>query len=213
VLTNIPKFRKAKGMSQVQLAERLGMHVTNLNRIEKGKASPDMARLQQIARELAVSVSDLVSETPAPANPVRNVVVKGFVQAGSWAETWEWHDEDRYTVPVPTDDALEPFTLYGAVTRGPSMNLRYPEGTVLIFTDVVETGEEIQIGRRYVVERERADGLREATVKKLWRDEAGKYWLVPESDDPRFQESIPINGGEDDTVRIVGRVRFAVSRE
>ncbi|TIP13192.1 S24 family peptidase [Mesorhizobium sp.] len=144
---------------------------------------------------------------------VRRVRVTGFVQAGHWAETWEWPEEDTYTVPVPDDPAFRPYLLHAAEARGPSMNRRYPEGTILVFTDVIETGASLELGRRYIVERERADGLREATVKTLWRDEAGKIWLLPESEDPRFQEPIPIDGNEDDTVRVVGRVRFAVSRE
>lgn len=143
----------------------------------------------------------------------RIVHVKGFVQAGHWAETWEWDEDDQYSVPVPFDESLSPYTLYGAETRGPSMDKRYPEGTVLIFTDAIETHEDVKIGSRYIVERERPDGMREATVKTLWRDEAGKLWLLPESNDPRFQEPIPVEGGTDDTIRIVGRVRYAVSRE
>lgn len=143
----------------------------------------------------------------------RMVYVKGYVQAGEWAETWEWGDDEVYSVPVPDDPALRPFELHAAETRGPSMNKRYPEKTVLVFTDLIETGAHLELGRRYIVERERADGMREATVKTLWRDEAGKVWLLPESTDPRYQEPIPIDGGEDDTVRVVGRVVYAVSRE
>lgn len=93
------------------------------------------------------------------------------------------------------------------------MNKRYPDGTVLVFTDALERPEDLIAGKRYIVERERADGLREATVKKLWQDEYGAMWLLPESDDPRFQEAIPINGEDGDMVRILGRVRFSVTRE
>jgi transcriptional regulator with XRE-family HTH domain len=211
VQTNIAKIREAKGLSQVELAERLGIHVTNLNKIERGKSSPDLVRLQQIAKELRVSVADLVSDgEPAKGRQVR---VRGYVQAGHWAESWEFPEEEQYEVPVPDDEYLAPYKLYAAETRGPSMNKRYPEGTIVVFTDAIETHEEIQIGKRYVVERQRADGLREATVKTLWRDESGKFWLVPESDDPRYQESIPVEGAEEDTVRIIGRVRYAVTRE
>ncbi|RWH31641.1 MAG: helix-turn-helix domain-containing protein [Mesorhizobium sp.] len=210
-MTNIAKIRDAKGMSQGELADRLGIHVTNLNKIERGKSSPPMSRYQQIADELGVTVTELFADSPALGT--RSVAVTGFVQAGYWAETWEWATDDQYTVAVPDDPPLRAFRLHAAETRGPSMNKRYPEKTVLVFTDLIETHEQIEIDKRYIVERERADGLREATVKKLWRDDSGKLWLVPESDDPRFQESIPLEGGEDDTIRIVGRVRYAVSRE
>ncbi len=93
------------------------------------------------------------------------------------------------------------------------MNKRYPEGTVLVFTDAMERPEDLVPGKRYLIERERADGLREATVKKLWQDEHGALWLVPESDDPRFQEAIALDGSDGDTIRILGRVKYAVTRE
>ncbi|WP_281407697.1 XRE family transcriptional regulator [Mesorhizobium sp. B2-4-6] len=211
MITNIAKIREAKGLSQGELADMLDMHVTNLNKIERGKSSPSMARFEQIAAKLGVSVSDLFAEIPAMGT--RLVTVKGFVQAGHWAETWEWSDDDQYQVPIEDDPALRPFQLHAAETRGPSMNKRYPEKTVLVFTDIIETGAALELGKRYIVERERADGLREATVKTLWRDEAGKIWLLPESDDPRFQEPFPIEGGEDDTVRVIGRVVGSWSRE
>lgn len=185
--------------------------MTNLNKIERGKSSPSMARFEQIAEELGVSVSELFVDSPALGT--RLVTVSGFVQAGYWAETWEWATDDQYTVAVPDDAPLRPFKLHAAEARGPSMNKRYPEKTVLVFTDLIETGAQLELGKRYIVERERADGMREATVKTLWRDETGKIWLLPESDDPRFQEPIPIDGGEDDTVRVVGRVVYAVSKE
>ncbi|WP_245492213.1 LexA family transcriptional regulator [Mesorhizobium sp. M4A.F.Ca.ET.020.02.1.1] len=211
MITNIAKIRDAKGLSQSELADRLGMHVTNLNKIERGKSSPAMARYEQIAAELGVSVAQLFAESPDLGT--RSVTVKGFVQAGHWAETWEWGDDDQYQVPIEDDPALRPFMLHAAETRGPSMNKRYPERTVLVFTDIIETGAALELGKRYIVERERADGMREATVKTLWRDDAGKIWLLPESDDPRFQQPIPIEGNEDDTVRVIGRVVGSWSRE
>ena len=61
---NIANVRKSKGLTQRQLAERLGIHITNLNRIERGKSVPDLARLDQIATVLEVPVSDLITESP-----------------------------------------------------------------------------------------------------------------------------------------------------
>jgi transcriptional regulator with XRE-family HTH domain len=204
----IRELREAQGLSQEALGAKIGVHWQTVLRAESGKTALGTTKLRYYAEALGVEPDELLQKDEG-----RMVTVKGFVQAGAWAETWEWHEDEHYTVPVPDDPALRHFTLHAAETRGPSMNRRYPEGTVLVFTDVIETQSDIQIGKRYIVERERADGMREATVKTLWRDDAGKVWLLPESDDPLFQEPIPIEGGENDTVRIVGRVRFAVSRE
>jgi phage repressor protein C with HTH and peptisase S24 domain len=93
------------------------------------------------------------------------------------------------------------------------MNKRYPEGSALIFTSIYETRETPQVGKRYIVETERPDGLREATVKTLWQDETGEHWLLPESTDPRYQQPIKLSDGDGNIVRIVGRVVFSVQRE
>lgn len=151
---------------------------------------------------------------PDGAQKTRDVKVAAHVQAGDWAETWEWPDDDKYSVSVPYDPALRDFTLYGAETRGPSMNRRWAEGTIVIFTAAAETLESPAPGKRYVVERRRPGGEAEHTVKLLHRDGDGKLWLVPESDDPRFQAPIPVdNGIEDEEIRIIGRVWYSVNRE
>jgi len=204
----IREKREELKLSQADLAELVGVHWQSVHRAESGKTTLSTKKKAMYARALSTDVSSLFD-----AETFRTVRVRGYVQAGHWAETWEFADEDQYDVPIPNEAAFAQFSLYGAELRGPSMNKRYSEGAVVIFTDAIETHEDLILGKRYVVERQRADGLREATVKTLWRDENGTVWLLPESTDPRFQEPIPIEGGEDDTVRVVGRVRYAVSRE
>lgn len=154
------------------------------------------------------------SDNDAPAG-LRRIKVAAHIQAGFWAESWEWDEDEQYSVYIPDDPELRPFRLYAAETRGPSMNKRYPERTVLIFTNVQETMEPAIAGKRYIVERRRAGGEAEHTVKLLHIDEDGKHWLLPESDDPRFQTAISIEEGteDEDTVIIIGRVHYAVAKE
>lgn len=204
----IKEFREAKGLSQADLAEILDIHWQSVHRAEAAKTTLNDRKRKSYADALGVSVDELFEQ-----QHYRTVRVKGYVQAGHWAETWELHEDDQYDVPLPNDPEFEGLTLHAAELRGPSMNKRWPEGTALIFADAIQSGEDFIIGKRYIIERQRTDGLREATVKKLWRDDEGKLWLLPESTDPRFQEPISVEGNEDDTIRIVGRVRYAVSRE
>jgi len=143
----------------------------------------------------------------------RRVRVRGYVQAGHWSESTELPEDDQFDVPIPDDIAFSGYPLHAAITRGPSMNKRYPEGTVIVFTHALETMEQIEPGNRYVVERIAADGTIETTVKLLWEDENNHLWLLPESTDPRFQEPIAIEGNEHDTIRIIGKVRYAVITE
>ncbi|WP_204339794.1 S24 family peptidase [Rhizobium leguminosarum] len=155
---------------------------------------------------------------PGETNDVaglRRVTVAAHIQAGVFEETWEWDDQSQYPVYIPDDPEYRPFTLFAGETKGPSMNRRYPERTVLVFTNVEETQEAPIPGKRYIVERRRSSGEAEHTVKLLHVDQDGKFWLVPESDDPRYQAPISVEDGtaDEDTVAILGRVVYAVSRE
>lgn len=206
---NIKRIRQQLGISQHELADRMGVTWQTISNVERGVTGLSSKKLDAYAAALGVEPQDLI----AADDGARRVPVIGHVQAGHFAESWEFHEADQFDVPVPNDARFRRFKLQGVEVRGPSMNRRYPEGTVLVFTDAVETGEDVTVGKRYIIERERADGLREATVKLLWRDNEGRHWLLPESDDPRFQEPIPMEGADGDTIRIVGRVRYSVARE
>lgn len=58
----IRKFRKAKGMSQEQLAEAVNISVTHLSHIETGNTKLSLPVLVDLARVLEVQTDDLLSE-------------------------------------------------------------------------------------------------------------------------------------------------------
>lgn len=208
-MSRLKELRKSRGLTQQSVADALGLHITNYNRLENGKTKLDQERIVALARILKCDPLELVSNTPG----VRIVKVRQHVQAGSWSESSLWPEDDWYDVAVPDDPTWRPIELHAAETRGPSMNRRYPEGSALIFASMYDTEESLQPGRRYIVEHERPDGLYESTVKTLWKDDAGEFWLLPESDDPRFQAPLPLHGVDGSTIRIVGRVLYSVQRE
>lgn len=208
-MLRIKDIREQRDLTQAQVADKLGIHLTNYNKLENGKSEVTLARLDQIAKILNVAAADLISNH----GNVRTVRVRQHVQAGTWAESFLWEEDDCYDVIVPDDADYRDFTLYGAETLGPSMNRRYPERSALIYTSIIETGEKPEPGKRYIIERERPDGMREATVKTLFQDDTGKLWLIPESTDPRHQTPIDLSQDDGDIVRIVGRVIFSVQRE
>lgn len=201
----------------ISLAAGLGPNFIGQMRGSKTAApkNPGLNHVRKIVAALNVPLSSIVGgeEDKAPIG-LRRVVVKAHVQAGDWAETWEWEDDDAYDVYVPDLPELRGFRLYAAETRGPSMNRRWAEKTVVVFTNVEETLEAPIAGKRYIVERQRPGGVAEHTVKLLHQDGEGKFWLMPESDDPRFQTPISIDDGiSDETVAVIGRVHFSVARE
>ena len=62
----IRKYRKVHGMSQEQLAEKIGISVTHMSHIETGNTKLSLQVFVDIARALDISADDLLSEsTPA----------------------------------------------------------------------------------------------------------------------------------------------------
>lgn len=208
-MMRLKQIRKSRGLTQAEVAAAMGLDLGNYNKLENGHTELTLSKMQQLARILHCEPADFISDRSG----VRFVLVRQKVEAGAWSESLEWDPEDWYEVAVPDDDQYKNLNLYGAETSGPSMNKRYPEGSALIYTSIIETGESPQVGKRYIVETERPDGLREATVKTLWKDEAGKKWLLPESTDPRHQQPIDLSDGDGSIVRIVGRIVYSVQRE
>lgn len=62
---NIACHRKTAGLSQDQLADKIGMERRSIQRYERGERDPTYSHLVLIAEALGVSMSELVSEAPA----------------------------------------------------------------------------------------------------------------------------------------------------
>lgn len=58
----IRKYRKAKGLSQEQLAEKTGISVTHMSHIETGNTKLSLPVLVAMARWLEVQTDDLLSD-------------------------------------------------------------------------------------------------------------------------------------------------------
>jgi transcriptional regulator with XRE-family HTH domain len=68
--SRIRQARARYGMSQVELARRIGVSATALNQIESGKtADPGVSRIVKIAETLGVSTDSLLQRTADPRPP------------------------------------------------------------------------------------------------------------------------------------------------
>lgn len=75
----VERLRKDNGMSQAELAARVGVRQNYVSAIERGVASPSAEVMAQIARALGTSTDFLLLLTNVPARPV-------FVANGHEAE-------------------------------------------------------------------------------------------------------------------------------
>ncbi|WP_377158394.1 helix-turn-helix domain-containing protein [Roseateles sp. UC29_93] len=62
---NIASRRKALGLTQADLAERLGVDTETLSRFERGKHAPSLMTLERLAAELLATCAELLDEAPA----------------------------------------------------------------------------------------------------------------------------------------------------
>ena len=59
-ITNLAKLRKAKGLTQMELASIAGVPRVSIARYETGKVSPNVRVLERLANALQVRIDDLV---------------------------------------------------------------------------------------------------------------------------------------------------------
>ncbi len=64
---NVAQKRKACGLTQAQVAERLGVEKESISRMESGKIMLNLERLQQFSQIFGCSVSELLSESSSEA--------------------------------------------------------------------------------------------------------------------------------------------------
>lgn len=138
------------------------------------------------------------------------VFIRGDVQAGVWKEAVENDPADWELAPVAADARYRGIEQYGLRVRGPSMNVLYPEGSVVICVSLIALGRDPRPGERVICLRRSEQGF-EATVKEFRVDDHGKYWLWPRSTDPNFQTPWPLFitndfAAENEDLRLVGLV-------
>jgi len=64
---NTARLRRAVNLSQEHLAERAGLHVKHVQRIERGDANPTLTTLIGVAVALEVSLPELLTSDPLGA--------------------------------------------------------------------------------------------------------------------------------------------------
>jgi len=62
--SRIRQLREGCGISQEEFADRCGIHRTHLSKIERGKISPAVGTLAQIARTLNIKMSSFFDGWP-----------------------------------------------------------------------------------------------------------------------------------------------------
>jgi transcriptional regulator with XRE-family HTH domain len=204
------KARTKKGLSQSALGKKLGVTREAVSQWEADVSEPTAARLRKLSVILDEGFDFLATGRSGEHGTVPGVRLWGEVAGGVWAEVRDSQDDDFQRVPVAPDPRYPASAQYALKVRGNSVNRVAKPGTVVICVDIVEANVELRDGDLVWVERRRGD-LVETTLKRL-RKGAGGAELWPESDDPKHQEKLAIDGLEGDAeVTIRGLVIYTLS--
>src|SRR3954462_7351745 len=77
--------RRAVGLSQKQLAEKVGVHEVTLSEWERGLRLPNATKLARVARELGLAVVELIA-IAAGQRPVGDLLLHGMELGASVAD-------------------------------------------------------------------------------------------------------------------------------
>lgn len=77
----IRRYRKACGLSQEALAERVGISVTHMSHIETGNTKLSLPVLVRVAAELSVRVDALLSDSDALDKSALSAEVRGVLDS------------------------------------------------------------------------------------------------------------------------------------
>lgn len=203
-LDQLRALRKRRRLSQAKLAELVGVEQPTIQRWESGNRLPDLDSLHSLAKALGVSPGSLLdSDVPVSIGPT--LFIKGEVAAGVWRSAAEWPESDWQTFTGRSDVDAKIEHRFGLRISGDSMDLLYPDGTIVECVSVFGKAEPTP-GKRVVVIRKNEQLEYEATVKELVEQD-GQLWAVPRSTNPAH---LPINLSEPEPGILETRVAAVV---
>lgn len=202
-MNRIKYLREKRGLKLAQLAELVGTSHATIQRLETGKMKLTQEWADRISRAMDVQLPEVFGEI-VPA-VVDGLPVLGSVQAGVWREA-DVADEPKYPpLPISPDSRYPGHAQFALKVVGTSMNRVVQDGMYIVCVTWAELGRQPRDRDLVVVERRR-DGLVETTVKRI-QIQNRKILLMPDSDDPRWQSPIELDGGlESDEIAITALV-------
>lgn len=204
----LKRTRHRRGMSVERLHELTGLARSTIRAHETGQNGIRPEPAAHYAAALGVQPEFIlfgVSGSPHPEDVnIRMVPLMGELQAGAWHESFE---ADNPTMIAFSDEAYTGANhVYALTVRGPSFNLEYPEGTVVIVVDALETS--VHNHDHVIVKRKRGP-LVETSLREVMIGLRSRIELWPRSTDGNHQEPLIMTRGG---AEIVGVVISAILR-
>ncbi|AGF74116.1 putative prophage repressor [Bartonella australis AUST/NH1] len=210
----IRKLRKELGLTQVQLAEKVGTTQPQIKRLELSERKLTKEWAEKLALHLGVKPSDLLFPNEGRAShSIGMIPVIGRVAASAWmsVEDMDFGFDDIEYVPCTTEYPIH--FQFALKVDGNCLNKIARNGDQLICLDVIKSGVNVEPNDLVIVERSRFNGqMVERTAKRI-RQTTNGFELWPESTEPNHQEPIKVNGVADgEEIRIIGKVLWILRK-
>lgn len=173
--------------------------ISKLLAVLPGKGDPAITR-DEILALADGSVAEIQKKLPELPNS--GVPIVGEVAAGLWMEAALFETENSLESTISYDVRFPAQAQFVVRVRGESLNRIAGNGDLLLCVDYLAAGIELKENDLVLVERSRDEGMTiERTAKRLINVN-GQSELMPESDDPRFQDTIVYREGDADHTEV-----------
>lgn len=192
------RLRNERGLSQQQLGDLVGKDATTVTRHESGQRAMKPEQMMAYAEALDVDAGVFLSDQPTMADAmktnatfidpseIQTIPVIGTVQAGAWLEAIETDPQTQSYTTFAQDQAHIGVDAFALRVAGNSMDMVFPEGALLRCVSLGDYRKGSLVSRYVIVDRSKADGTVESTVKQLMQ-EGPDFVLQPRSMDPRHK--------------------------
>ncbi|CAI3958886.1 SOS-response transcriptional repressor LexA (RecA-mediated autopeptidase) (LexA) (PDB:1AY9) [Commensalibacter communis] len=201
LLDQIEKLLQEKKISARKASIKAGVGEDFIRNLKRYNNIPKTDKLIKLAQALDVNVNFFLNpvkkhdsssniEVNSPI-PITTIYIRGEVQAGQWNTATEWPESDWIPLTVPVDRRYKHFNSFALTVKGDSMNLLYPEGTIVIAINFSDIGRNPEDGDCVItIRRDSLTDCYEATLKIIQIKEDGSVLLWPKSDNPNFVKPI-----------------------
>lgn len=196
----IAEARKQRGMTQAQLAKKMGTSQQNVQRWESGKMQPRADTIAKMARILNSTMDYLLgldTSKTAPYIPSREIEVPlyGSIAAGTPIEMIPV--DETFSIPSAMHDRYP--NAFLLKVDGNSMNRILPNGSYALIDPCETIDEDMQ---PYAV---CVNGY-DATIKRIEKLANGLR-LIPDSNDPTFRPQVyDYSDPNSPKITVIGRV-------
>ena len=195
IATNIKKLRNKEGLTQADLAEKLGVTRATVTQWETGWSQPRMGMVEKLATVFSVPVSVIVSDSKADLSSFIEIPLYGSIAAGTPIEMIPV--DDTHPIPVKVRDKYPDSFLLRVESE--SMNRVLPNGCYALIDPCKEVTRD---NDPYAV---CVNGY-DATIKRV-KKLANGFQLVPDSTDPTYPiQTYNYNEPGTEVITVIGKV-------